>query len=144
MVVLSLAGVAFSEQNSVTVNFKICRAFYIVLQQRGYAGVKMINLSALGAFHMKMAFAVIGIFILIIKTSAAGSGCTLNDAVIAELSDEPVCGASAYTGFAYGIYNFINCKSFISVFLQKFYQNFSLLCVISLQCQIHLKFGNYS
>ena len=95
--------------------------------------VKMINLSAVGAFYVKMTLAFFTAYKLINEASAVSFDRAVNKSVFNQLCHESVCRALTYFVFAHVVYYFFNRKSFIAVGLQKVNQCFSLMCVIYFQ-----------
>ena len=67
---LFLADIAFSEQNSMAVNFKTRIGFYVILHMNRGCVVKMINFAAIRTLHVKMTLAFFVVDKLIKKAPA--------------------------------------------------------------------------
>ncbi len=75
----------------------------------------MINLSAIGAFYVKMTLAFFVIDELINKASAVAFNGAVNKTFFNQLCHQSVCGALAYFIFVHSGYYFFNCEGFFTV-----------------------------
>ena len=99
----------------MTVDFK-CGVFLdIVLYKCCNVMVKMINLAAVGAFHMKMTFAFFVVDKLVNKASAVAFYGAVNKTVFNELCHKSVSRALAYFVSVHAAYYFFNSKCLIAV-----------------------------
>ena len=92
--------------------------------------VKVINLAAACALHVKMTVAFFVADVLIYKTPAVAFDCSVNKTVFNELLHETVSCALTDSVFRKICDDFVNGESLFAVGLQKINQHFSLMSVI--------------
>jgi hypothetical protein len=140
---LFLADIAFSEQNSMAVNFKTRIAFYVILHMNRGCVVKMINFAAIRTLHVKMTLAFFVVDKLINKASAVTLDRAVNKTVFNKLCHESVCRTLA-DFFVHFVYDFFYCKTLIAVCLQKINQTFTLMSIINPHFHFSFEFENNS
>ena len=99
----------------MTVHFEGGVFLYVILNKCGNIMVKMINLSAVGAFDVKMTFAFFVIDKLIKKASAVTLDCSVNKTFFNQLCHKTVCCALADFVLCHVVHYFFNRKSFFAV-----------------------------